>query len=100
MGQRRRYTADTKGPVAIVMRTSDHYNQFFLRPHLSVIIGPIDHEDYKSARNLRTSPTSPSGLVRAHEATPKWPHFREFTATTGVQLNNPLSANSAEILVS
>jgi hypothetical protein len=37
-------------------------------------------------------------IVR-ERTTRKCPHFREFTATTFIQLNNPLSANSKKFQI-
>ena len=43
-------------------------------------------------------PTSQPAHRTAHEPPLKRPHFRELTTTTGVQLDNPLAANSEKIV--
>jgi hypothetical protein len=62
------------------------------------IINSIDHENQRSISSFWAGPTSQTEAHRAaHRSPTKWRIFRYLTATTIVQLNNPLSANSGKI---
>ena len=64
----------------------------FVTSHLSLALLIMEASDLPEDFGP-VLPANYSAPSRARTST-KWPHFRELTTTTGIQLDNPLSANS------